>query len=423
VTRLALSVFALFVLSAFGCGSSEVATCASGTEGCACYPNGTCNSGLSCKSSLCVNLGSDFSSSAGRPLPEPSVAMSKPTAGGGVTTDTSATAGKSGTRDRPMNTSPMGDKSGGSAGAGARVAGSAGVVGAQASSPDYRAQLYGQPQPQECDQDEDCPTGGCCIQIGTTDRQCETDTNCTVHWTTLAPQSVPKWQSTEFAQYTGIFSADVVHSRVVEQIKTGNSVMYKLDNEQYWINDVSSILSVAVTTGDECWVVPGEYLYNMYVGTSTTSMGVRQIPVVLDTQVVGQFTGIAAEGIYQLNGVGYWRPFEASDSANRRALLATPNNLNYWMFTDGAAENPIDPVTVHADSTVTSIEAGGFDLANGQIWVYQGTPSLESAVGDHVVVYDVTLHDDEHPDLPLVQSAWVEGTSMNGQLLFVSQAQ
>lgn len=51
--------FLLFLLlfAAFSCGGSEGESCDIGSEGCSCFDNGTCNSGLSCKSDICVNPG------------------------------------------------------------------------------------------------------------------------------------------------------------------------------------------------------------------------------------------------------------------------------------------------------------------------------------------------------------------------------
>lgn len=39
----------------FGCGGKEADSCEEGTEGCACYPNNTCNEDLKCFSKLCVD--------------------------------------------------------------------------------------------------------------------------------------------------------------------------------------------------------------------------------------------------------------------------------------------------------------------------------------------------------------------------------
>lgn len=270
--------------------------------------------------------------------------------------------------------------------------------------------------------DRDCPTNACCIQIGPTYRKCQTDKACTLHWTTLPPSSIPQWQFSEFANYTGNFDADVVHSRIVELIQSDAKVLYKLDNGQYWLNDLASGAAIQVSSGDECWVVPGKSLYELYVGDSKTPTAVRQIPVVLDTDVVAPFRGMTMEGIYQLEGAGYWKVFEASRSTDPRTLLASPNNKDYWIFTASTAENAVDPVAVRGDSTITAIESNGFVLANGQAWAYYtGSSSLfQPAVGDHVVIYDQTLVDDNQPDLPLLQTTWIEGKSM-GELLLVTE--
>ena len=59
-----LSVGAVVLLGGFvwstGCGSDPVAggsNCAVGSEGCACTPGGSCDNGLTCLSSKCVNAG------------------------------------------------------------------------------------------------------------------------------------------------------------------------------------------------------------------------------------------------------------------------------------------------------------------------------------------------------------------------------
>ena len=53
-----LAIFAVSTaLTAVACGGSKGQTCAQGTEKCPCYGNSTCNPGLTCASSTCVNLG------------------------------------------------------------------------------------------------------------------------------------------------------------------------------------------------------------------------------------------------------------------------------------------------------------------------------------------------------------------------------
>jgi hypothetical protein len=52
--------------------TNPVETCAPGSEGCACYGNGSCNAGLDCRSNLCVNLGAPNEAGATRDaLPPP----------------------------------------------------------------------------------------------------------------------------------------------------------------------------------------------------------------------------------------------------------------------------------------------------------------------------------------------------------------
>lgn len=294
---------------------------------------------------------------------------------------------------------------------------------ASSSTTDYRAALYDRPDPQECDEDKDCQSDACCIQIGTTYRKCETGSACTLHWTTLPSPNLPQWQYRQFAGYTGNFNADIVHAHIAELIHSDTALAYRLDNGQYWLTQLASS-APRVASGDECWVVPGKYLYGLYVGDSRTAISVRQIPIVLDTNAVGPFKGMTMQGIYELDGAGYWRVFDASPSTNARTLLASPNNRDYWIFTEGATEDPVFPTTVRSDSTVARAESNGFVLTSGQAWAYYSTPTttIRPANADHVVVYDQTLVDDNQPDLPLLQTTWIEGRSM-GELLLVTPAQ
>jgi hypothetical protein len=209
-----------------------------------------------------------------------------------------------------------------------------------------------------------------------------------------------------------------VKSRVVERFSSGRALIYKLQNGQYWLESLPGT-ETPPPIGRECLVVPGTYLYSLYIGDSNDPLGVMQIPVVLDTSVLGDFEEMLAGGVYALDGAGYWKVFLGSASPNPRVILASPNNLNYWIFTAGNSDDPVDPVVVRADSTVTSIEATGFQLANGQAWAYFGSNRLQPpVVRDHVIVYDLTLYDDAEPDpQPLLQNAWVDGRSMQTLML------
>jgi hypothetical protein len=55
--RVLTGVLAFVALVGAACGGSNGQSCAQGTERCPCYGNGTCNSGLTCASNTCVNLG------------------------------------------------------------------------------------------------------------------------------------------------------------------------------------------------------------------------------------------------------------------------------------------------------------------------------------------------------------------------------
>jgi hypothetical protein len=49
---------------AVGCGGGAQTSCA-GSERCACYPNSTCNAGLTCLSNVCVDSSSGAAGHAG----------------------------------------------------------------------------------------------------------------------------------------------------------------------------------------------------------------------------------------------------------------------------------------------------------------------------------------------------------------------
>lgn len=68
----------LVAVTATGCsdGADNEATCNAGGVGCRCYPNKTCNDGLSCRSALCVNLND------GAPAPTRTVKGAQTTQGG-----------------------------------------------------------------------------------------------------------------------------------------------------------------------------------------------------------------------------------------------------------------------------------------------------------------------------------------------------
>jgi hypothetical protein len=57
-------ILSLVLVSMPSCSSSPAAACQGG-ESCACYPNDTCNAGLSCRSKTCVNLDAPGTSSGG----------------------------------------------------------------------------------------------------------------------------------------------------------------------------------------------------------------------------------------------------------------------------------------------------------------------------------------------------------------------
>lgn len=94
-------VFLLGTLASCGSGGGEASPCLSGKEGCPCYPNKTCNNGLSCKSSLCVNLGDEMRSPARSVT---STQMSAPVDGA---QNSRSSAGSSSASDRSSNPLPQ----------------------------------------------------------------------------------------------------------------------------------------------------------------------------------------------------------------------------------------------------------------------------------------------------------------------------
>jgi hypothetical protein len=144
--------FALLSLAVSeGCRGGDAPQCQQGAERCPCYPNGTCNTGLTCLSSVCVQAGGG---------------------GGGNQAGTTGTGG-----------SASGGAGGGHGGTDGGVMGgtggsSGGGTGGGAVIPDagIDAQTCGDTQtdPKNCGQcgrvcknanpvfEEDCPHGGCC---------------------------------------------------------------------------------------------------------------------------------------------------------------------------------------------------------------------------------------------------------------------
>jgi hypothetical protein len=104
----------------FACGSSE--TVCSGDEGCACYPNHTCDTGLRCGSSLCVRLDDAVSvtpPTAATPLGQQSDPVTAQSAGGAPIAQSSVAG-----RTSPPDTGAAGS------GAEAKPAAASGVHGA-----------------------------------------------------------------------------------------------------------------------------------------------------------------------------------------------------------------------------------------------------------------------------------------------------
>ncbi len=106
-----IAVAACLVMACGGSGPSTTPpTCTTGTEGCACYGNQTCNPGLSCLSSLCVNPASGNGGV------------------GGIGPGTGGAAGGGGTTPGTGGAAP------GTGGAGGTTTGSGGALGSGGSS-------------------------------------------------------------------------------------------------------------------------------------------------------------------------------------------------------------------------------------------------------------------------------------------------
>ena len=94
------------------CGSSDAGVaCNAGNESCPCYPNKTCNGGLVCRSSLCVNLNDGSKSPAQTASSEQSNGSSSSAAGSSATSSRPSTADGGVT----TNAGPKGSGDGGSA--------------------------------------------------------------------------------------------------------------------------------------------------------------------------------------------------------------------------------------------------------------------------------------------------------------------
>jgi hypothetical protein len=84
---------------AAGTGSGGVggATCAAGSERCPCYGNGTCDSGLTCASAICVRIGNSGTGGSGGTSSQAGVGGAGAGSGGATTTGTGGTTGSGGT--------------------------------------------------------------------------------------------------------------------------------------------------------------------------------------------------------------------------------------------------------------------------------------------------------------------------------------
>ena len=114
--RLSLVFVAVVGLVAVGCGDSPVAVKPQGGERQDCYPNGTCNAGLTCASNVCVNLGDGGAGTSGG-------------AGTGGTTGAAGSTGAAGVGGAAGSTGGAGAPGTGGAG-GSTAGGASGTAGA-----------------------------------------------------------------------------------------------------------------------------------------------------------------------------------------------------------------------------------------------------------------------------------------------------
>ncbi len=196
---LALAGCALVVACGAGGSAGDSTTCPVGQEGCACYPNATCDSTLACKSQLCVNLGSTGAAGTGS-----TSTGARADAGG------SKDGGSAGTHGSVSTWSVDGGAAGGGASAGSggigtagasASAGSGGAAGSNAVAGSSGAQchLSGESCASDvnsccngslcavigaatvcsaaCQQGSDC-TSGCCVGLSTGGSVCAPTQNC-----------------------------------------------------------------------------------------------------------------------------------------------------------------------------------------------------------------------------------------------------
>jgi hypothetical protein len=284
--------------------------------------------------------------------------------------------------------------------------------------PDWLELNYGQPEPPECIRDSDCGNG-CCRQIGNQFRMCypDSDNSCHLRWVEPPPSNLPRWDPSQLARYTGSFTADVVSARVEEVWSSGQSRIFKLNNGQYWEELLAS--GGAPGVGAEVRIAPAPFFWSMDAGALTSSdlLGVMQLPVIADTEVSGPFDGMESNGVYAVGAAGYWRVHRDSPSRDRRVLLTTPNNIDYWLYTPSTDQNHVDPTHVFADGEAITATDTEFSLNDGTRWGYVVTPQDPLSVGVQAVVFRLALHDDRKPDEEnrAVPYVWHQGGSIFGE--------
>jgi hypothetical protein len=224
---------------------------------------------------------------------------------------------------------------------------------------------------------------------------------------TLPPAALARWDLASEARFTGSFSQDVIKSGVQQVWKSGDRTVYVLANAQYW-EELAIPSDTTLKAGTDVLVAPAELMFTMVAIGTTQARFVRQIPVELDTVLVGPTTNIGVNGLYKLDKGGYWRIFGMTMMSDRRVLLTSPNAVHFWIYSAGEAENHADPATVFADGKATALN-GGFSVDDGTAWAYAIDNDKPVPNGQHVIVYNLTISDDRRDDNTSAPYCWYEG--------------
>lgn len=199
----------------------------------------------------------------------------------------------------------------------------------------------------------------------------------------------------------------MIKSRIQEVWKSADRFVYRLANAQYW-EELTLLSTTTLNAGAEVLIAPAELMFTMVTIGASDARFVRQMPVVLDTTLRGPTANVETNGIYKLDRGGYWRVFGMTMMSDRRVLLTSPNNVDFWIYSAGEAENHADPATVFADGKATALN-GGFSVDDGTAWAYVIDNGKPVPNGEHVIVYNLTLHDDRRQDNSSAPYCWYAG--------------